>query len=138
MKGIIVVPTGDMGHGLKKMHNAIDLSGKEKSARNLHLNGLPISLKMAYDAYKHTPDANPNMSSTIMLFPKLSVSVFYPTSKTAMRTSDAARAQGKMMMNMLMDYGHKNVNAGSTAYRSYILHCLQTDLWVDEMNVYWS
>jgi len=33
---------------------------------------------------------------------------FQPTSKTAMRTNDAARAQGKSMMDMLMRYGHLN------------------------------
>jgi hypothetical protein len=45
-------------------------------------------------------------------------------SKSAMSTSLAARAQGKTMMNMLMEYGRLNLNekAGPTAYNSYILH----------------
>jgi hypothetical protein len=136
MEGVIIVPTGDMPHSLKKMRNAMDLSGKDKSARNLHLNGLPISLKMAHDVYKKTPDAN--SSSTLMLYPKLNMNVFQPTSKTAMRTCDAARAQGQTMMDMLMEYGHLNENAGRTTYDSYIYHCRQTDKWVDVLNATWK
>jgi len=138
MEGVIIVPTGDMPHSLKKMRNAMDLSGKDKSARNLHLNGLPISLKMAHDVYMKTPDANPNSTSTLMLYPKLNMNVFQPTSKTAMRTNDAARAQGKSMMDMLMRYGHLNENAGPTTYDSYIYHCRQTDKWVDALNATWK
>ena len=138
MEGVIIVPSGNMGHGLKKMRNAIDLRGKEKSARNLHLNGLPISLKMGDDVHKKTPDANPNLSSSLMLYRKLNMNIFQQSLKTAMRTSDAAQAQGKTMMDMLMEYGHLNENAGPTTYNSYIYHCCQTDKWVDVLNATWK
>ena len=41
----------DMPHGVKKQVNAIENSGKKSSDRDLHLNGLPVQLRMAYDAY---------------------------------------------------------------------------------------
>jgi hypothetical protein len=134
MKGVIIAATGDMGHGAKKQRNAMDLSGKEDKVRDLHHNGLPVNLKMALDVWRLTPDADPKCTSALMLYPKLSLSVFCPTSKTAMRTSDAARAQGNSMMEMLMDYGHKNKKAGPRAYDALILHCANTDLWVNVMN----
>ena len=132
--GVIIVAAGDMGHGLKKMRNAMDLSGKEDKARDLHLNGLPINLRMAYDVWKLTPDGDPNQLSEIMIYPKLKMSVFYPTSKSAMRTADAARAQGNSMMEMLHDFGSRNPKAGPSTYDAMMMHCLNTDHWVDVMN----
>jgi hypothetical protein len=38
------------------------------------------------------------------------------------------------MMEMLMDYGHMNEKAGPRAYDALILHCANTDLWVNVMN----
>ncbi len=107
---------------------------KEDKVRDLHHNGLPVNLKMAEDVWRLTPDADPKRASTLMLYPKLSLSVFCPSSKSAMRTSDATRAQGNSMMEMLMDYGHLNKKAGPRAYDSLILHCANTDLWVNVMN----
>jgi hypothetical protein len=133
MKGVIIV-AGDMGHGVKKMRNAMDLSSKEDKVRDLHHNRLPVNLKMAEDVWRLTPDADPKHTSALMLYPKLSLSVFRPSSKSAMRTSDATRAQGNSMMEMLMDYGHLNKKAGPRAYDSLILHCANTDHWVNVMN----
>jgi len=134
VKDVIIVPVADPGHVVKKERNSMDLSGKEGKTRDLHLNGLPINLRMAHDVWLLTPDADPTHRSEIMLYPKLSKSVFFPTSKSAMRTSDAARAQGNSMMNMLMDFGHKNPRAGPNTYDSMILHSANTDLWFNVMN----
>ena len=57
VEGVVVVATGDMGHSLKKMRNALETSGKERHSRELLLNGLPLSLQMLYDVWKLSPDA---------------------------------------------------------------------------------
>ena len=70
-----------------------------------------------------------------MQYPKLKLSVFLPNAKTAMRTSDAARAQGNSMKEMIMDYGHMNhEKAGPRTYDSLILHCANTDHFINVMN----
>jgi len=135
VEGVISVATGDMGHSAKKMRNAMSLSGKEDKVRDLHYNGLPINLLMAYDVWRYTPDADPNCTSALMLYPKLKLSVFLPNAKTAMRTSDAARAQGNSMKEMIMDYGYMNhEKAGPRTYDSLILHCANTDHFINVMN----
>ena len=134
IEGIIIVAAGDMPHGLKKMRNAMHLSGKEDKVRDLHNFGLPINLKMALDTWRETPDSDPNQTSALMLYPKITLSVLCPTSKSAMRTSDAARAMGNQMMEMLIDNGHKNKKAGPRTFDAFILHCYNTDHWVNVMN----
>ena len=52
----IISSAADMGHAVKKQANAVELSGKEKHKRDLHLNGLPVQLRMAYDVYKESSD----------------------------------------------------------------------------------
>ncbi len=134
VEGVIIVAAADMGHTLKKKRNAMKHSGNDDKKRDLHLNGLPINLQMAYEVWKLTPDGDPS-SSDIMHYRKLSKSVFVPTSKSAMRTSDAARAQGNSMMSMLQEFGHKNrKKASPRTYDSYIQHCEMTDKWVNVMN----
>ena len=51
-KDIFIAAAADMPHCCKKQVNAMELSGKKKSKRDLHLDGLPIQLQMGYDAYK--------------------------------------------------------------------------------------
>lgn len=134
IEGAVIIVAGDMGHGLKKKRNAMKHSGNEDKARHLLLNGLPISLRMAHDVWKLTPDGDPTNQSDIMFYPKLKKAVFVPTSKSSMSTSDAARAQGDTMRRMLEDYGGYNPKVSPRTYDSYILHCLMTDKWVNVMN----
>ena len=47
----VIAAAADMPHGVKKQVNAVELSGKPKSKRDLHLNGLPVQLRMAFDVY---------------------------------------------------------------------------------------
>jgi hypothetical protein len=139
VKDVIIVQSGDAPHTIKKMRNSIELSGKEDSNRNLHLNGLPIQLRMAKDVWERCPDATAGTSSQIMLYPKLSREVFDLTAKTRMRTGLAARAQGASVAKMIVDYRHTNTErAGDGAYDSYLLHCVNTNYWFDVMNANYS
>ena len=65
MPDVIVVQCGDAPHAIKKMRNAMELSGKCHSDRDLHLNGLPIQLHMAQDIWERCPDADSAKSSQI-------------------------------------------------------------------------
>ncbi len=136
-EGVIIVAAADMGHTLKKKRNAMKHSGNDDKKRDLHLNGLPINLRMAHDVWQKTSDGDPS-NPDLQKYRNLSKSVFVPTSKSAMRTSDAARAQGNTMKSMLQDYGvarHVRPDrAGPRTYDSYILHCEMTDHWVNVMN----
>ena len=134
VEGAIIVAAADMGHTVKKQRNAMKSSGNEDKARDLHLMGRPINLRMAHDVWLLTPDGDPHNQSDIMLYPKLSRAVFQPTSKTAMRTSDAARAQGTSMRSMLQRFGSLNPKAGTSTYVPFMLHCTMTDKWIDVLN----
>ena len=48
-----IAAAAGMPYGVKKKVNTIELSGKQKSKRDLHLNGLPVQLHMVYEAYKN-------------------------------------------------------------------------------------
>lgn len=131
----IIIAGGDGPHALKKMRNAMDLSGHELKKRDLHLNGLPVSLRMLYDIWRRTPDAAPHQSSELMRYPKLKREVFVLSAKSRMRTYLAARAQSLTIMQMVQDYKHLNSdNAAPGAYDSVLLHCTNTDLWFDVLN----
>lgn len=127
-----VVASGDMPHCLKKTRNAIESSGKPNTPRHLLLDGLPINLKMAKDAWLLTPDAK--SESSIRIYRKLSRQIFEPNAKSRMRVPDAARAQGGSIANCMAKYGNKNPRASPSTYKSYIEHCHKTDKWVDVMN----
>lgn len=54
---ILIFPTADWPHGVKKVTNAGDASSTEKkSQRDLHLNHKPIRLEMAYEAWKNSAE----------------------------------------------------------------------------------
>lgn len=129
---IIILSAADMPHAIKKQVNAIELSGKMKSKRDLHLNGLPIQLRMGYDAYKRTIDYK--SESSTQLYPKLSVDVFEKTSKSRMRVGLAARAVGTSMKRCLENYGQQVKKASPNTFDSYILLCEKTDRFIDIMN----
>lgn len=74
----------------KKQVNAIELSNKAKSKRNLHLNGLSVQLRMAYDAYKTNQDYQ--SEGAITKYRKPGVHVFEKTSESRMRFGLAARS----------------------------------------------
>ena len=57
-KDIFIAAAADMPHCCKKQVNAMELSGKKKSKRDLHLDGLPIQLRMGYDPYKQSNALN--------------------------------------------------------------------------------
>ena len=61
----IIVATADMGHALKKMRNAMHLSGKEGKARDLHFNNRPVNLRMAFETWQLTPDGNPDSTDVM-------------------------------------------------------------------------
>eukprot|EP00956_Cyclotella_meneghiniana_P002427 scaffold2741_cov56-Cyclotella_meneghiniana.AAC.1 len=135
LDGVNIIVTGDGPHALKKMRNAMELSGKEDKKRDLTLNGLPVQLRMAYDIWKRTPDADPNLRAQIMLFPKLTREVFLLNSKSRMRTPLAARAQGNSVVKMILKYHDlNNKRASIDSYASFILHCSMTDKWFDILN----
>ncbi len=57
--GLVVVASADMSHSIKKMDNALKLSGNQKSKRALELDGKPLSLEMLKDIWLLCPDADP-------------------------------------------------------------------------------
>ena len=126
----------DMPHGVKKQVNAIENSGKKSSDRDLHLNGLPVQLRMAYDAYKQSTDHT--VEGSITLFPKLGADVFEKTSKSRMRFGLAARAVGQSMANCIES--HKDLveriveKASPNTYDSYLEVCKMTNRFIDIMN----
>ena len=70
----VITADADMPHGAKKQANAVELSCKPKHKRDLHLNGLPVQLRMAHDAYKKSKDWL--SEGSIVTYPQLGVDVF--------------------------------------------------------------
>ena len=130
----VIAAGGDAPHGIKKEANGMENSGIPTSPRDLHLNGLPVQLRMGADAWAQCPDAKE--SGDFMVYPKLSREVFEKNAKSRMRVGLAARAQGGSIVKCIQNYGHKNSKAGNSLvpYRSYILHSQYTDHFFDVMN----
>ena len=63
-----------MPPAVKKQVNAVELSGKAKPKRDLHLNGLRVQLRMAYGAYKQRQDST--SKGVITIYPNLGGDVF--------------------------------------------------------------
>ena len=131
-EGIIIVSAADTPHAIKKQVNAAELSGKSKSDRNLHLNGLPIQLRMGEDAYLASQDYK--SEGAITLFPRLGIDVFRKTSKSRMRFGLAARAFGTSMSRCILAYKADVKKAGPSTYDSYLRMCKETDRFIDIMN----
>jgi hypothetical protein len=130
---VTVVAAADMPHAVKKQVNAVENSGKPNSQRDLHLDGLPIQLRMGRDVWMLTPDYN--HEGGIRLYRKLNADVFDKTAKTRMRFGLASRALGGTMKKCIIAYKSKNSKLASpSTYDSYIELCTQTDKFVDVMN----
>ena len=130
---LTIVAAADMPHAVKKQVNAVENSGKPNSQRDLHLDGLPIQLRMGRDVWALTPDYN--HEGGIRLYRKLNIDVFDKTAKTRMRFGLAARALGGTMKKCIIEYRDKNSKLASPGtYDSYIELCTQTDKFVDVMN----
>ena len=104
-KDIFIAAAADMSHCCKKQVNAMELSGKENSKRDLHLDGLPIQLRMGYDAYKQSDDFL--HEGSLADYVKLGTDVFEKTSKSRMRFGLAARALGQTMKQCILSNGPK-------------------------------
>ena len=128
----IISSAADMGNGVKKQTNAVKLSGKEKHKRDLHLNGLPVQLRMAYDVYKESSDYK--TEGTITLFPKLGVDVFEKTSKSRMRFALAARAMGSTIAKCIRSHHLLVKKASPRTFDSYLEVCEKTDRFLDILN----
>ena len=122
----------DMPHAIKKQVNVVELSGKAKPKQNLHLNGIPIQLRMGEDAY----NASIGFTSkgAITLHPRLSVDVYQKTSKSRIRFGLGACALGNLMSRCIKVNHEKVEKAGPTTFDSYLLLCKYTDRFVDVMN----
>ena len=145
---VIIVAAADMPHAVKKQANSLDLSGHQKKKRNLHLNGLPVQLRMGFDCYKMTPDYR--SEGAIALYPKLEVGVFDKTSKSRMRFNRAARSMGQSMISCMENYGDQVWRASRryslvsattgeewvppNTFDSYLLLSKHTDRFVDIMD----
>ena len=70
----IISAAADMPHAVKKQVNAIELSSKKKPKRDLHLNGLPVQLRMGHDAYKESTDST--SEGAITIYRSLGIDVF--------------------------------------------------------------
>ena len=126
-----------MPHAAKKQVNAVEFSGKLKSKRDLHLDGLPIQLRMGYDAYKKSDDYL--HEGSISIHPKLGKDVFEKKSKSRMRFGLAARALGQTMKQCILSNGCKVEKASWISQEvntlsSYIKLCDETDRFIDVCN----
>ena len=142
VNGLIIVAAADMPHAVKKQVNAIEFSGKPKHKRDIHLNGLPIQLRMGHDIWQQTPDYT--HPGSIRLFRKLSSDVFNKTSKSRMRAGFAFNAVGGSLKRCMEIYKGKIpitirdnapfLQASAGTFDSYIELCSQTDRFVDVVN----
>ena len=128
LEKVLIFPTADWPHGVKKVANAGDASStNKKSRRNLHLNNKPIRLEMPYEAYKNSSDYK---SSGLMIYKKLSKEVFVKNAKNKMRVYLACRAFGNTIIRCIQE----NVNQEDLpAYESYILLSKKINRFVDIM-----
>ena len=133
LDGVVIVAAADMPHAVKKQVNATELSGKPKAKRDLHLNGLPIQLRMGFDAYKLSLDYT--SEGAITLYPRLGLEVFMKRSKTRMRFGFSARALGKSIAKCIRENKHKLAHKASpSTFNSYLAVCKYTDRFIDIMN----
>ena len=70
----VITADAGMPHAVKKQVNAVELSGKKKTKRDLHLNGLPVQFGMMYGTYKQRQDSTPK--GVITIYPNLCDDVF--------------------------------------------------------------
>ena len=149
LEGRIIIAAADMPHAIKKQVNALELSSKAKSKRDLHLNGLPIHLKMGFDAYKQSDDFK--HEGAIMRYPKLNIDTFQKTSKSRMRFGLAARSLGDNMIRCIQNNENQVTKAtprndnlisaetglsitSPATYDSYLLLAHKTNRFIDIMN----
>ena len=129
----IITTVEAIPYGITKQVNAIKLSEKETSKRDLNLNGLPVQLRMVYGTYKEIKYYN--SKSAITIYRKLGLGVFAKTSNLRMRFSLAAQAVGKSTGDYFSSHSHLVSKASPITFDSYLEVCKKTNrFYVDIMN----